>query len=94
MRKITVPEYPLDFFSFEGGSEISDNEINKWIMEAINLLEQNLDSNSYGTSSGNTSVTVTRYHESDIEGEYTYDINVSKNYSSASIDITGRKNLS
>lgn len=35
--------YPKDFFSYETGSHISDTELNKWIQQCVDDLDQETD---------------------------------------------------
>lgn len=91
MRTITIPEYPQDFSDFSNGVNISDKEINEWISEGINTLEQNLKQSSAGCSSGNTKVMVDRYSDDDLEEDYYYEINVSKGYKQSETSIMKKR---
>lgn len=51
---INTVQYPRDFFSYADGVSIKDNEINKWVKECVNDLD---DDTSYSLrASGDTMV--------------------------------------
>jgi hypothetical protein len=57
---MNMPKYPDDFFDFGNGVDISNDEINKWIKEMVDELEENNNCHSLGRSTGNTYVRVNR----------------------------------
>jgi len=69
--------YPNDFFSFKGGEEISDDEINMCINQCIERLEADKEDDTYTyLSDGDIKVIVFRRI---FNGEYFYEVNVCKN---------------
>ena len=58
-----VPHYPEDFYSFENGVDIKEDDINKWINESVQRLESSPDREEETvlyTASGNALVAVLR----------------------------------
>lgn len=77
---MNLPKYPDDFYDFSDGINIGDSQINRWIKEAIEDLENN--SYDYASrASGNMHVHVRRIDEPDTE----YEITVSSRYSQTMI---------
>lgn len=83
MNNIKV-NYPKRFFSFKDGIEISNSQINAWIKDCIDKLEEDKSQNGYAISSGNTYVQANRVKMDD--NRYYYDVMVSKNYETFEID--------
>jgi hypothetical protein len=80
-ENIKIPKFSEGFYVF-GSSEhaykVPDEEVNKWIEECIEMLEQNKKCNSTAIASGDTKVEVER---EDWGGErFIYHITVMKNY--------------
>lgn len=83
MNNIKV-NYPERFFSFKDGVDISNSQINAWIKDCIDKLEEDKSQNGYAISSGNTYVQVDRVALDD--NRYYYDVMVSKNYETFETD--------
>lgn len=60
---IELPLYPNDFYHFQGGKQISEEEINMWIEECVLYLEQEQDEFICTAQSGDTKVMVMRVFE-------------------------------
>lgn len=71
---MSIPKYPEEFIDFGKGMNVSNEEINEWIKELIEELENNPKVYGVGKSTGNTYVKVDR----DEIGKYR--IFVTKNY--------------
>ncbi len=69
-----IPIYPKDFEDFSTGVNISNEEINQWIVDGFKYLESNPDAQFYNNSTGNASITIFR----EMFGEFS--INVTKDY--------------
>ena len=78
-----IPQYPQDFYDFSKGVDITDEEVNKWIKEGIEYLENHKDEVYYAIASGNTIIHISRYYYNDIKGYYFYDIDVAKSYANS-----------
>lgn len=60
---IELPMYPTDFYHFQGGKRVSDEEINMWIEECVLFLEQEQDEFICTAQSGDAKVMVMRVFE-------------------------------
>lgn len=66
-----IPSYPEDFYDSSNGVDISNEEINRWIQECIQAINEGEE--SYFISSGNTKVSAFKLEDG-------YEVNVSKGY--------------
>jgi hypothetical protein len=57
---IELPMYPQDFYHFQGGKRITNEEINMWIEECVLFLEQEQDEFICTAQSGDVKVMVMR----------------------------------
>lgn len=88
MLKGIKVNYPENFYSFGSGVKISDEEINKWIREGIDYLEEHQDESSYRIASGDTMVVIFRFlYNSCNKNTYSYEVNVCKNRQELMIDL-------
>lgn len=62
-------KYPHEYHDFSDGVEISDEEINKWIDEMLEHLEETPESDYASTASGKVHVHIRRIDEIDMEYE-------------------------
>lgn len=91
MKGIKV-NYPENFYSFGSGVKISDEEINKWIREGIDYLEEHQDESSYRIASGDTMIVIFRFlYNSSNENTYSYEVNVCKNRQELMVDLENNK---
>lgn len=73
-NKITnIPHYPEDFYDFSNGVDINDNQINVWIKQCIDYINEENTNFSF-IASGNAKVIVFKFDD----GEY--EVNVIKDY--------------
>lgn len=73
------PKFPVDYYSFENGSPISNQQIDKWVAECVNFLKENKDEKSAAVASGDTLIVASR-DDGNIE------INVCKKYFSYTLE--------
>jgi hypothetical protein len=71
---VELPFFPEDFFHYDGGKHISDEEINQWIEECVLFLEQEQEEFICTANSGDSKVMVMRVF--DEEDDYRYIIEV------------------
>jgi len=69
-----IPIYPKEFFDYSTGVDISDEQINEWIIDGFKYLKNNPNVQFFNNGTGNTSVTIFR----EMFGKY--NVNVTKNY--------------
>lgn len=81
---IELPLFPSEFYHFDGGKKISDDEINQWVEECILFLEQEQDEFFCTAHSGDTKVMVVRVF--DDNDNYRYIIEVYKDRYSIEIE--------
>jgi mRNA-degrading endonuclease RelE of RelBE toxin-antitoxin system len=74
-----LPKYPQDYFDFSNGYNIADDQINEWIKEMVEELDDNPECYGLGKSTGNTYVRVDR------DDVAKYRVFVTKNYQEKSI---------
>ena len=66
----------------KNGKEVNDEEINKWVKQGIEYLEEHIDEYLWFTGTGNSKVFVQK-----LEGDNVYSITVCKNYYEVEIPI-------
>lgn len=71
--------FPTSYHTFKNGADITDEEINKWVRECIEWLEENPEESYRYIGSGNTFVVVFNFEDE-------YHITVTKNYFETYID--------
>lgn len=81
---VNVPKYPNDFYDFANGVDIGKLEIQRWIENGIDYLEEHEDAEYYYTGSGNTMVHVFRNNPKIDLSRYT--VHVSKKYAEAFVE--------
>lgn len=74
-----LPNYPNDYFDFANGVNVSNEDINNWVKEIVEILETDDRCNGLGRSAGNAYVRVDR----DECGKYR--VFVTKNYQEKTI---------
>ena len=75
-------QFPIHYYSFKDGKNISGVEINKWVKQCIEYLENHKDEYIYYIGTRNTKVFVQK-----VEGDNTYSITVCKGYYGVEITI-------
>ena len=83
---INTVQYPKDFFSYADGVSIKNNEINKWVKECVNDLD---DDTSYSLRASGDTVVFAYKSDEDVS-EAT--VVVAKNYHETDVKIP-RKNF-
>lgn len=83
---INTVQYPKDFFSYADGVSIKDNEINKWVKECVNDLD---DDTSYSLRASGDTVVFAYKSDEDVS-EAT--VIVAKKYQETDVKIP-RKNF-
>ena len=73
-------KFPDSFYSYEKGIQINNEQINKWIKEAVTHLKKESEDSFYEIYSGDTAVIVLKY------GDNTYSVYVCKGYYKRTID--------
>lgn len=71
---IELPLYPSEFYHYDGGKKISDEEINSWIEECILFLEQEQDEFFCTAHSGDTKVMVVRVFDDEVDYRYVIEV--------------------
>ena len=75
-------QFPIHYYSFENGKEVNDEEINKWVKQGIEYLEEHIDEYLWFTGTGDSKVFVQKF-----DGDNEYSITVCKNYYEIEIPI-------
>ena len=75
-------QFPIHYYSFNDGKDISDEKINKWVKECIEKLEEDKESYISWTGTGNTKVFVQKFEE-----DNEYSITICKGYYEVEIPI-------
>ena len=75
-------QFPIHYYSFENGKEVNDEEINKWVKQGIEYLEEHIDEYLWFTGTGDSKVFVQKF-----DGDNEYSITVCKNYYEVEIPI-------
>lgn len=77
-NNILLPKFPDDFFHYKTSpvSYVTEEEINSWIKEGIEELEENSGQKIWGRSTGDTSVEINKIPW--IDNQYTYEVIVSR----------------
>lgn len=68
-------EFPIHFYYFGNGVDLSSEEIRKYINDAINFFRNNPDNFCYTTGSGNTGILVQNF-----SGDHEYHVVVTKDF--------------
>lgn len=79
--------YPISFDDWSDGVDISNEQINEWIKEGIEKLENNKHIKEYRSTSlasGNTIVHIARVWD-DYHQQHFYAVDVCKNYKSIEV---------
>jgi hypothetical protein len=71
---IELPLFPSEFHHYEGGKQISDEEINGWIEECILFLEQEQDEFFCTAQSGDSKVMVVRVYDDHVDYRYIIEV--------------------
>ena len=81
---INTVQYPKDFFSYADGVSIKDNEINKWVKECVNDLD---DDTSYSLRASGDTVVFAYKSDEDVS-EAT--VIVAKKYQETDVKISSK----
>jgi len=81
---INTVQYPRDFFSYADGVSIKDNEINKWVKECVNDLD---DDTSYSLRASGDTVVFAYKSDEDVS-EAT--VIVAKKYQETDVKISSK----
>lgn len=82
MTITTVPVYPYNYYSFAEAYNFSDDQVNTWVVQCIEDLEEHPEATYSRIKCGNTYVMVSR---GSAEEGIKYEIFVSKSHSEALI---------
>jgi hypothetical protein len=75
-------QFPIHYYSFKDGKNISDEEIDKWVKQGIKYLEEHTDEYSWSVGTGDSKVFVQKFDE-----DNEYSITVCKGYYEVEIPI-------
>lgn len=79
MKQIKIPKYNTeDFYNFANGVDIDNNEINQWIADGLDYINNNDKEAYYSIGSGNTTAIILNLLDE-------YSVIVTKNYQEATI---------